>query len=399
MFGNILSGAQNFLGNVGKTISNTVGGAVKNLTSPTLSQHTGTGGGLVPRIVTAASNFLNPQASAQIPTPQAPTPVVQRTQSQLPQLPPAYKPPTQLPPMGYQASSYQSPAQMSGGSTMQNAAATFGQAKMDQYAQLVAPHEQAITAYLASRKPYDQVYQEQQSAQGIPDKQKLLSGLESDILNQQTQLETLPKEDIARRSDLGTLSESARRRVQAMEERPIREQLLKSAQAQQGAEVGYNRALQLAGQGAQAYQTATQEGLAPLQSALDAAKSKYGQAADSIAQQLTGFSQDRADALRQYETAQQQGFQLSQAQAQQATQLKQEETQHVQTLQLVGSLAQDVRGGQTLNSVMGKYLSQGLDPDTILSLYNSYSPYGAAKEGGTQLTQSYGVSPGRFPTQ
>lgn len=402
MFGNILQGAQNFLGNVGKTISNTVNGAVKNLSSPTLnSQHAGTGGGLVPRIVNAASNFLNPQVSAQAPSPVAPVSNIVRTQAQLPQLPPAYKPPAQQQQAqpAYQPPAYQAPAQLNGGSSMQNAAASFGQAKMDQYAQLVQPHEQAIAAYLASRKPYDQVYQDQLQQQGVTDKQKLLSGLESDILNQQGQLETLPKEDIARRSDLGTLSEAARRRVQAMEERPIREQLLKSAQAQQGAEVGYNRALQLAGQGAQAYQTATQEGLAPLQSALDAARSQYGQVADSIAQQLTGFTQDRADALRQYENAQQQGFQLSQQQASQANQLKQEETQHVQTLQLVGSLAQDVKNKQTLNQVMGKYLSQGLDPDTILSLYNSYSPYGAAKESGTTLTQNYGASPGRFPAQ
>lgn len=391
-FGSILQGAQNFLGNAGKAIAQT-------FSQP--SRHTGTGGGLVPRLASAASSFLQPRpiappARAQVPTPQAPV-----QPRQLPQLPPAATKPAAFQGPSQVQSTYQStyrpPAQPQfQGPSLEEAAARFNQERMDQYAKLVAPHEQAISAYLASRKPYEQVYGEQQAAQGIPDKQKLLSGLESDILKQQEQLETLPKEDIARRSDTGMLSESARRRVQAMEERPIREQLLKTAQAQQGAEVGYNRALQLAREGAQAYGQTTEEGLRPLQATLDTARAQFGQVADSIAQQLTGFTADREAALRQYEQAVQQGFQLDQTQAQQASQLKREESQHVQTMAVVGSLTRDVQGGQTLNSVMGKYLAQGLDPDMILSLYNSYSPYGVAKEGAGTLSSRYGVGTTRF---
>lgn len=402
MFNDLIGTAQRSLSNVGGLVGTLLG----NKPQPVVHQTVG----LYNRALAALSPAVAKPAIAQQPTIQ-PKPVVQPRQ--LPQQPPAptyTASPMSLPQPANNrlpvAPTYTPPtAAQFGVPSMEASANRYGQDRLQKYAELIAPKEQAISAYLASRRPTSEVYQDQLTAQGIPQKAQVLSALEKDILNQQGQLETLPKEDIARRQDTGMLTEAARNRIQAMEERPIREQLFKTSQLKQNEEVGYNRALDLAGRATDQYGQETQQGLAPLQSNLDSARSQFGVYIDNAAQQLSGFTQDREALLKQYEGAVSQGYQLNQIQEQQKNQLKQQEQQHIQTMQVVSSLTKDVAQGQTLNSVMGKYLAQGLDPDTILSLYNAYSIYGPADkarnpkalESPEDLTRLFGVSTGRFP--
>lgn len=394
MFNNLIATAQRAISNIPTTLKNQ-GGLVGGLLGGAGQiQHNNTGGGLVNNIIKAAQSYIQPPqpAAAQQPTPQPASPP-----RQLPQQP-VFRPittgATAMQPLSVPSAVPYTPYQ---GPSMEDAAKRFAEQRMQQYQALIAPKEQALQEYLASRQPYSQVYESQLAKYNIPQQQGILNSLASDIATQQSNLENIPKEDLARRVETGgMLSEAARRRIEEAQARPIREQLIKSLNAQGVAQQGYDRATQLAQQGTNAYAQETQQGITGFQSAIDSARQQFGVAADSVAQQLTGFSQDRSDALRQYEAAQQQGYQLSQIQAQQAAQLKKEELAYNQQAQVVGSLTQEVAKGSTLNSVMGKYLAQGLDPDTILSLYNAYSPYGGATEQPQQLGSLYGVSLKRF---
>lgn len=382
MFGNILGAAQRFLQPVqqfGRQAAGAIIGGVQKLAggAQQIGQQARQAFIPPPAPIARAQQPIPPPSPRQLP-PQPPLP--QATRAVLPASP-TFNPP--------------SPQQF-GVPSQEEANKRFAEETMRRYGEIVAPHEQALSSFLSLRRPVGEIYTEESARLGIPEKEKVLSGLETDILRQQGLLETLPTEAIQRRQETGMLSEAARRRIEAMEERPIREQLLKTGQLAQTADVGYNRALQLSRQAADIYGQETEAGVRPLQSNLDAARAQFGVVADSIAQQVSGLTQDRESLLRQYEGAVNQGYQLSQIQAQQAGQLKQQEGQHIQTMQVVANMTRDIERRMTLNSVMGKYLAQGMDPDTILSLYNAYSPFGVVKETPGILQSRYGVGGTRF---
>ena len=385
MFNNLVNSARSYLAGGAKNV-NAVGNAFFN---PLVQGGVG--------LVRSAQSYLAPKKTIA----QAPPPVPQVQPRQLPQQPPPYSSPQQY---SYNSSTSNRtavptyvapPPSQAGVPSAEDKIRELQQGLEGKYASTVGARAGELSSFLSSRNPSG-FYQEKLTEQGVPDKQKALAGFEKDMLNQQNLLETLPKEDIARRAESGTLTEAARRRIQAMEERPIREQLLKTSQARETEEVGYNRALQLADQALSIYNQETEQGTQVRQAALEAARAEYGEHVDRISQQMTGSSQDREAELRAYEAARDNGYQLNTIQQQQATQLKQQESDHIRTMNIVGSLTKDVASGQTLNSVMGKYLAQGLDPDTILSLYNSYSRYGPAKEDAGTLQSRYGVGGTRF---
>ena len=227
MWGNILSSAQRFLEKI--PVIGTIGKALQ----PTAQ-----------KVGSTVSSFFNPPSVTAQNPPSVPKPVIAPPR-QLPPQPPSTQ--TTLPQSSYyrlpSTPTYTPPTPSQFGvPSMEEAANKASQERMSKYAETVAPYEQALSSYLASRRPYGEVYSEQLASQGVPERQKALAGFEKDILNQQGLLETLPKEDIQRRQETGMLTEAARRRIQAMEERPIREQLFKTNEARQTEEVGYNRA-------------------------------------------------------------------------------------------------------------------------------------------------------------
>lgn len=342
-----LGGAANAAKNSGGLISPLFGGKIKPtplVTSPSLASTIGNG---ISSLVSGAGRFINNLTQ---PT-QAQTPPQQPVQ--LPAVPkprplPALPPDTTLNIPG-------------------NTAPNLPSYSAPNYAQAITPYQTAISNYLSGRKSYSDVYNAGLESTGANTLGKILSGLDTDIVTQQSNLENIPKEDLARRADTGMLSEAARRRVEEAQARPIREQLLKTLQAKTATESGYNRALQIAGQLAQGYEGDTAAGLAPLQSDLDFQKQRF-----------LG--------------AENQGYSLQQQQAQLAA--KQQESSRAQALTY--NVAKDVSEGQTLNQVMGKYIAQGVDPDTILSLYNTYSPHGEANETPDFLASKYGVGYDRF---
>lgn len=68
---------------------------------------------------------------------------------------------------------------------------------------------------------------------------------------------------------------------------------------------------------------------------------------------------------------------------------------------LIPGLSADVMGGMNLKTTIQKYTMQGLDPSTIYSLYNIYTPYGPAKESSAQLA-ALGIQAPKgmeFPTE
>ncbi len=283
-------------------------------------------------------NFFNPTAQAQTP------PLVKSAQAYTGGAQPALAP--------FQAQVTQAPTQPS----------YSPQVQQQNYAP-VAQAEGALSSYLAGRDPAAYLTQQYQQL-GIPDLQKVLGNETSDILQQQTNLTDLPKADIARRSDSGMLTAAQRNALTASEQSPIRDQLLRSQQANSADTTKLNSLLQLANNYLGAYNQGTQQGEMPLQNRITGANAAYSAAENAANRQPTAAS----------ETAQ----------------------NRQQSMQAAQSLSQDVRSGATLQQIMGKYLAAGLIPDTILSLYNSSgSRYGPAKETAAQLTQRYGVSSGR----
>lgn len=381
---NVLSGAKNFLSGAVNKAKTAVGGLVKSAQS--YLQPPQTQAALArPKIpMVSASSYAahNPagQVASANPRQMIPIPQPVRQQPQLDSTAQSYLGGSG----GGYIPSYTPPSPESYGIQSQEA---FNRKQ----AEAIGSAYGAIPTYLASRDPVA-YRQERLQALGIPEKEAVLGAFEKDILKQQEQLETLPKEDLARRAETGMITQEQRNRVQAMEERPIREQLFKTGQAQQQAEVGYNRALQLVGQDVEAYNQQTQAAVQGLDAQARAT-------VESAALMISGFSFDNQVKLDSYRQTEAAGYQLQAQQQQDKAQLTGQERTHAQATVLAANVTKEIQAGATLQQMMGKYLGLGLDPDLILSLYNANSrKWGPAKETSEQLTQRYGVSSGRGRT-
>lgn len=346
MFGNLLSGAQQFLGNAGKAISTGVG-----------------------NLVTGAQQFLNPgitPARAQVPT--TPTP-------------PAFQKPAQTAPIvpsagQYQAPTAQTPSYASGGGSSYSP-----QQAASSYASAIAPYQQQISDYLSSRDS-DAYYKSALDQTGANKLQGLLGGYESQIADLQDQYQNAPAADINRRADNSTLSAAQRYRLKAVQEEPILKNLQTVQQGYTSTQSGYDRAVQLAQQMAANYGNDTNAGAQRL-------ASNVGNIGSVIQGSIAASQNPGGGVPAGVQTA--------------AQSYAQQNAQQDQIRQLSASIGQEVRNGATLQQMMSKYLSLGLDPDTILSLYNSNvqsvsrGGFGPASESGDTLTKLYGVSPGRVP--
>lgn len=331
-FGSLLSGAQNFLGGAAKGVSNAVGGLVKG-----------------------AQNFLTPKplvtptyaqtTSTSSPTSQSPIGRITQPIQQMPL--------QQVPTLT--------------NTTVNQAPAYNPQQQQANYAP-VANAETALSSYLSGRDP-SQYLTQQFNSLGIPNLTKAVGNETQDILKQQQNLTDLPQQDIARRSDSGMLNAAQRARLTASEQAPLRQQLLQSQQANAGDTSKLNSLVSLANNYLGAYNQGTQQGTQGYQSQIGDAQQAYN-AAQSAAK-----NDAQANSVKSTTTA--------------------PEMQQARLTAVANNASTEVRNGATLQQVMSKYLAQGLDPDTILSLYNSNSTFGPAHENAATLTQRYGVSGGR----
>lgn len=209
--------------------------------------------------------------------------------------------------------------------------------RMRRFRELVAPVQGDIEAYLKSRRPITELFQEQLTAQGIPQKQENLALLEGQVGTLGEQLSTLPGEEIERRQKTGLISAAAERRIRALEERPIREQLLKTTTAAGAERVGLQRAFQLVDKYLDVIREEEQRQLDPLQFRLKGAQAEFGEEVEALATRLTGFNDDRKAKLRQYEELLDQQFKLTTAQNKEAADLRRDEAKHLNKLEEIAA--------------------------------------------------------------
>lgn len=383
------------------SIKNLAQTAARNLASSGVGQVAqkalSTGTKVAGNLVSAAQNYLKPQPiKAQAPAPaQAPAQI--RKPAPLPPTPGSGYPYNRSTTTSFTGSTYVPPSPTEYGvqSAEDRAREIYG-GLAEKYASQMSGELQGLQDYVSSRNPTN-YYQGLLESQGITEQNKVLSGLQKNILQTQEDLEKYPKEDIERRAETGMLSEAARRAIRIAEAKPIQETLIGLGKSAETAQVGLDRALQLAGNMTNMYQEETQQGIAVRQAKIDSLRQQFGMELDQAAQIYSGFTQDNEAALRQYEMAVQQGYQLDQQQMQVKNQLEQQQNEHLRVMEQSAQLANDARTkSYTLNDVMGKYVAQGMDPNLILTLYNTYSKYGEAKESAGTLASRYGVDLNRF---
>ncbi len=206
---------------------------------------------------------------------------------------------------------------------------------MRRYGEVVAPVQKDIEAYLSSRRPITDLFNEQMAAQGIPGKQASLSLLEGEAGKLGTQLSTIPSEEIARRKETGMMTAAAERRIRSQEELPLREQLLKTESAKENERVGLERAYQLVDKYLSVLKEQEQRQLEPLTTRLQSAQAEFGEETKAMADRLTGFNEDRKATLKQYEAKVAAGVALTKQQDQQKAQLQLEEAKHLNTLEAI----------------------------------------------------------------
>lgn len=169
--------------------------------------------------------------------------------------------------------------------------------RVRRYGEVITPLTGDIESYLRGRPDLNQLFREQLAEQGVPGRESTLRGFEKDVTNLQGQLETVPTEDIQRRKETGMLTAAAERRIRSMEERPIREQLLKTQGAVSSERIGLQRAYDLVDKMLDITREQEKRGLEPLTTRLEAARGEFANEVDALAQRLTGFNQARTDQL------------------------------------------------------------------------------------------------------
>ena len=195
------------------------------------------------------------------------------------------------------------------------------QEKQRRFGELITPLRGDVEAYMKSRRNLPEFFQEEMGRQGITGKQEALGTLEREATKLGTQIETLPGEEISRRKETGMLTAQAERRIRAMEERPIREQLLKVTGAKETERVGLQRAYDLVDKMLSMQREQEKRGQEPLEYRLKGAEEQFGlegegfkSEIDSIASRLTGFNKDREAKLKEYEATVDAGLKLTIAQ-------------------------------------------------------------------------------------
>lgn len=219
----------------------------------------------------------------------------------------------------------------------EEAARQSAEERMRRFAELVTPVQKDIESYLSSRRPITELFEEQMTTQGIPQKRENLALLEGQVGTLGEQLATIPTEDIARRKETGMLTAAAERRIRSMEERPIREQLLKTTTAAESERVGLQRAYSLIDKYLDVIREEEQRQLEPLSFRLQGVQAEFGQEAEALAIRLTGFTEDRKAKLKEYETQIAQQFKLTTAQNKEASDLRLEEAKHLNTLEEIAA--------------------------------------------------------------
>ena len=350
-----------------------------------------------------------PRQPAPAPKPVS-APIPRQTPVPGPQAP-AYQPTSE--PASQQQYNYEVPSYE--GPSAEDQARQAAEERMSRYGELVAPVEKDIESYLAGRPDIKNLFEQEMASQGIPSKQKSLETFEGEERKLTEQLKTLPEEEITRRKETGMLTAAAERRIRAMEERPIREQLIGVSGAKEAERVGLQRAFDLVDKMLDLVREQEKRGLEPLQTRLEAGRGEFGQEVEALASRLSGFTEDRKAQLEEYKAKVDAGLKLTLAEKKEASELNQMAIDHQNKLEQImakeqaegptefetktelgGSLQSDIVGGATLDQVMAEYLAQGMDPDVILSAYNSGSPHGEAQESAVELTRKYGVSGKRF---
>ena len=254
------------------------------------------------------------------------------------------------------------------------------QEKMNRFGELITPLRGDVESYLKSRRPITELFQEEMTKQGITGKQEALGTLEREATKLGEQIETLPNEEIARRKETGMLTAQAERRIRAMEERPIREQLLKVTGAKESERVGLQRAYELLDKMLDMEREQEKRGQEPLNYRLKGAEEQFGfegegfkSEIDSIATKLSGFNKDREAKLKEYETTVDAGIQLSLQQEKEAAALKRMELEHLNTMDQISAreTGQKMSGidPEILEEVKAKLRKKGADPQKILKDY------------------------------
>ena len=282
------------------------------------------------------------------------------------------------------------------------------QEKMQRFGQLITQLRSDVETYLRERKPITELFQEELGKQGVEGKRQALSTLEAEGTKLGTQLETLPGEEIARRKESGMLSAAAERRIRALEERPIREQLLKVTGAKETERVGLERAYQLLDKMLDLQREQEKRGAEPLEYRLKGAEEQFGlegkgfkSQIDSIASQLSGFNKDREAKLKEYEATVDAGLKLTMAQQKEAADLKKLELQHLNTMEQIAArrkgqasdvdkteeiqeMESRIAAGATKDQLVDEFVATGrLDIATVEKQLDKYSSIiSTAEEGG-----------------
>ena len=302
-----------------------------------------------PKTSQGGSNLFGPsKAAAPKPTPK-PTPKPVAPVYRAPTGGQPTPPPSQGQPEQRQEQQYQVPSVTDTVPSAEDAAARAAeekrqiqQEKMNRFGELITPLRGDVESYLKSRRPITELFQEEMTKQGITGKQEALGTLEREATKLGEQIETLPNEEIARRKETGMLTAQAERRIRAMEERPIREQLLKVTGAKESERVGLQRAYQLLDKMLDMEREQEKRGQEPLDYRLKGAEEQFGlegegfkSEIDSIATKLSGFNKDREAKLKEYELQVDAGLKLSMAQQKEATDLKKLELQHLNEMEQI----------------------------------------------------------------
>ena len=220
-----------------------------------------------------------------------------------------------------------------GGESAEDAARRAAEERMRRYGEVVAPVQRDIESYLSGRPDITSLFQEQLTTQGVPTKQSALGLLEKEQTKLGEQLASLPGEEITRRKETGMMTAAAERRIRAMEEAPIREQLLKTSSAKEAERIGLDRAYQLVDKYLDVLREQEKRELEPLEYRLEGAKGEFGEEVKGIADKLTGFNRDREAKLKLYEDELAAGQQLNRDQAKEAADLKLQEAKHLNTME------------------------------------------------------------------
>lgn len=265
--------------------------------------------------------------------------------------------------------------------------------RMRRFGEVVAPVQGEVESYLSSRRPLGQLFEEQLKAQGVSEKEKTLGGYETEESKLQEQLRTIPEEEIARRRETGMISAAAERRIRQLEERPVREQLLRTSEAKGQARVGLDRAYDLVDKYLDILREEEQRQIEPIERKLEFAREEFKTEAEGIAERLTGFNEDRKAQLRQYESALAEQRKLSAEDRQAARDLRQLEAENLFKLEQIAaqqqgrqptqfetvqnarnSIQQLVVAGGTVNEAFAEGARLGVAPEVTLSIYNGIAP-------------------------